>query len=145
MPDPPPTGPGRAAPGGAGADRAVVAAVSAGGVLGAEARYGLGVLLAQPSGAVPWATLLANASGCLLIGALMAVLGRAAAPPRLARPFLGVGVLGGYTTFSAYAVDAHRLAEAGRPLAALGYVLGTLAAALSAVWLGTAAARRVLR
>ncbi|PWW66494.1 fluoride efflux transporter FluC [Actinokineospora spheciospongiae] len=115
---------------------AVLAAVSAGGVLGALARYGLGTLLPAP-----WATWLVNVSGCLLIGALMAVITRTGPHSPLLRPFLGVGFLGGYTTFSTAVVDTAHLP----PPTALLYLFGTLFAAVPAVALGWAAAAKVLR
>jgi CrcB protein len=123
----------------------VLAVIAVGGVIGAEARYGAGVLLPHASDAFPWSTLLVNALGCLLIGALMAVLTETTAPHRLTRPFLGVGVLGGFTTFSTYAVDVQRLLLADRPAPALAYLVGTVAAALVAVWLGAAATRGLVR
>lgn len=63
---------------------------------------------------------------------------------RLVRPFLGTGVLGGFTTFSTYTQDTERLLSAGRAAPALVYLAGTLAAALAAVWLASAATRRLL-
>ncbi|MBB5791576.1 fluoride efflux transporter CrcB [Jiangella mangrovi] len=119
----------------------VLAAIAAGGVLGSLARHGAGVLWPSSPPAWPVTTLLVNASGCLLIGVLMAVLLDLTAPHRLLRPFLGIGVLGGYTTFSTYAVDVQRLLVDGREAAALTYVLLTPVVALVAVWLGTAATR----
>jgi len=113
----------------------VLAAISVGGVLGALVRYGLGVWFPHAL----WTTLVINATGCLLIGVLMVVI-EGAHP--LVRPFLGVGVLGGYTTFSTYVVDVLR---AGSPVTALVYLFGTLALAVAAVWTGTALTRRVLR
>lgn len=118
---------------------AAIAAVAAGGVLGSLARYAVSGL-----GGWPWWILLVNVSGCLLIGVLMAVLLDRTAPHRLLRPFLGVGVLGGYTTFSAYAVDVQRLLADGRAAVALAYFLLTPVAALVAVWAGSAATRAVL-
>jgi CrcB protein len=61
------------------------------------------------------------------------------------RPFLGVGVLGGYTTFSTYAVQTHSLLRAHRPGLALAYLLGTLLAAMVGVAVGVAAARGLVR
>lgn len=120
-------------------------ATAAGGVVGAEARYGLAVALPHASAAWPWATLITNAVGCLLIGILMVVLLEVvAAPHRLARPFLGVGVLGGFTTFSTFAGEVHRLLLAHRPGVALGYVGASLVACLGAVALGTALVRAVV-
>lgn len=123
----------------------MVGAVAAGGVVGAEARYGLSVLLPHGGGAFPWATFATNASGCLLIGVLMAALAALSAPHHLLRPFLGVGVLGGYTTFSTYAVDVETLLAAKAPGLALLYLFGTVAAALAAVGVGVAGATLVLR
>jgi CrcB protein len=114
-------------------------------VLGAEARYGVSLLLPHPPDAFPWSTLLVNAVGCLLIGVLMVVINELTTPHRLARPFLGVGVLGGFTTFSTYAVDVQRLLLAGHPGTALAYLAGTVAAALVAVSLGATATRITLR
>jgi fluoride exporter len=123
----------------------VLAVIAVGGVIGAEARYGAGLLLPHAADAFPWSTLLVNTLGCLLIGALMVVLTETTAPHRLARPFLGVGVLGGFTTFSTYAVDVQRLLLADRPASAVSYLVGTVAAALVAVWLGATATRGLLR
>lgn len=114
--------------------------MSVGGAAGALARWG--VVEAAP-GAGPWATLGINLVGCLLIGVLVAVLARHDAPP-LTRPLLGTGVLGGFTTFSGYAVDGTGLLGAGRFDAAALYLVGTLAGAVLAVWLGTVAVRRVV-
>ena len=63
---------------------------------------------------------------------------------RYLRPFLGVGILGGFTTFSAYALDLRTLVAADRLSLAVTYLAGTLIAALLAAWLGIAAARRVV-
>ena len=93
------------------------------------------------AGGLPWSTLIVNATGCLLIGVLMVLIVEARATHRLVRPFLGVGVLGGYTTFSTYAVDAQVLIAAGRPGVALGYLAGTAVAAVFAVQLGVVLTR----
>jgi fluoride exporter len=122
-------------------DPAVLAAVAAGGVLGAEARYGLSLLLPHHPGQWPMATWVTNVSGCFLIGVLMVVLTELTSPHRLVRPFLGVGVLGGYTTFSTAMVDVQQLAQAGHEGAAFGYLGATLAAAVLAAFLGTRLAR----
>lgn len=119
----------------------VLAVIAAGGVLGALARHGVASLQTDAGTGWPWAILVVNVTGCLLIGVLMAVLLDLTAPHRLLRPFLGIGVLGGYTTFSAYAVDTQRLLADGRAAAALTYYLVTPVLALLAVWFGTAATR----
>ncbi|MFE9202328.1 CrcB family protein [Micromonospora sp. NPDC007230] len=122
---------------------AVLGVIAAGGVLGALARAGLQTAFPHPPTGFPWATFGVNVTGCLLIGVLMAVISARPAAP-LVRPFLGVGVLGGYTTFSTYVVDVQRAVAAGAPGTALAYLAATLVGALLAVWLGDALAGRVL-
>lgn len=122
-------------------DPAVLAVIALGGVIGAEARYALS--LWHPSAVDHWplTTWLENLGGSFLLGALMVTLTELTSPHRLVRPFLGVGVLGGFTTFSTAMVDVHQLAMAGRPILAVGYLLGTALGALVAVLLGTAVVR----
>lgn len=119
----------------------VLAAVAAGGVLGAEARYGVGVLLPHADGAWPWSTLLINVSGCVLIGVLMVVITEVRDAHRLVRPFLGVGLLGGYTTFSTATVETLALLSVGRPVAAVGYLAATPTLAVLACACGVVATR----
>ncbi|HKT02647.1 MAG TPA: CrcB family protein [Rugosimonospora sp.] len=123
----------------------VLAAISTGGTLGALGRYGIGLALPTRATAFPWATLLINATGCLLIGALMVLVSDVWAGRRLVRPFFGVGVLGGYTTFSTYVVDIQRLVDRGAPGTALAYLGGTLLAALLAVYAGATLTRLATR
>lgn len=119
----------------------LLVAIAGGGVGGAEARYGVDAALPHTGAAFPWATLLVNVSGCLLIGVLMVLVLELTSPHRLLRPFLGVGVLGGYTTFSTFAVDAERLVRDHRPLLALGYATLTLVLCLVAVYAATIVTR----
>lgn len=116
---------------------AVLAAVAVGGALGAAARYGVSVWLPSPPGAFTWSTFTVNVSGCLLIGVLMALIGEGRSAHRLLRPFLGTGVLGGYTTFSTYTVDAHVLLDGGHVRLGFAYLAATLVCALAAVWVAT--------
>jgi len=125
--------PARLAPG-------VLAAVAAGGALGSAARYGLALAWPTPPGSLPWATLVTNLTGCALLGALMQVIATRIAPHRLVRPFLGTGVLGGFTTFSTYALETWDLFAANRPGVAVAYLVGTLIGGLAAVRLGMRAA-----
>jgi len=122
----------------------VALTIALGGALGALARYGLSAAWPSPLGGFPWATFAINVFGCFLIGALMAVLTAAGRPHRLARPFFGVGILGGFTTFSTYTVQVNVLLDGHHPQLALVYLFGTLAAALLAVQLGIFAARALL-
>jgi CrcB protein len=119
----------------------VLAVIAIGGVLGAEARHGLGVAIPHAAGQWPWATFLTNASGCLLIGVLMVVILELSTPHPLVRPLLGVGVLGGYTTFSTYSVDTLDLLQHGHTALALAYFVGTPLVALVAVTGGVALTR----
>ncbi len=121
----------------------VLAVVAVGGVLGAEARYSLSRALPHRPEDFPWSTLLVNLSGCLLIGILMAVLSRQPRPHPLARPFLGTGILGGYTTYSTFAVDVQQLVRENRPATAAGYLVATVFGCAVAVWLATALTARV--
>jgi CrcB protein len=123
----------------------VLAVVALGGVIGAEARYGTGRAWPTPAGTFPWTTLVINVLGCLVIGAFLVAVTEGRPAHRLVRPFFGTGVLGGFTTFSTYCVDAQRLIDGGHADTALGYLAATLLAALLAVTAGARAARLVLR
>ncbi|MFK0289375.1 fluoride efflux transporter CrcB [Streptomyces sp. NPDC090442] len=122
----------------------VIGAVAVGGALGASARYGAGLLWPTARDAFPWTTLLVNVAGCALMGVLMVLITEVWSAHRLLRPFLGTGVLGGFTTFSTYAVDIQRLVGAGRLPLALAYLAGTLLAALAAVALAAATTRALV-
>jgi fluoride exporter len=119
-----------------------LAAVAAGGVVGALCRYGLGLAVPTAPGHFPWTTFWINVSGCGLIGILVVLVteGWPGAHPLL-RPFLATGVLGGYTTFSTYTVEVTRL---GATPTALVYLFGTLAAALLATYAGVLVTRLFL-
>lgn len=114
---------------------AAVPAVAAGGALGAALRWTAGELVPAAAG-FPWTTLLINVSGSAALAALPAV------PAVRRRPvlavFCGTGVIGGFTTLSAYAEETRTLLAAGRTVTALAYLLGTLAACLVAVVLAHA-------
>ncbi|KUN05981.1 chromosome condensation protein CrcB [Streptomyces yokosukanensis] len=122
----------------------VVAVVALGGALGACGRYALTLAWPTPPGTFPWATFWTNVAGCAVIGVFMVLITEVWTAHRLVRPFFGTGVLGGFTTFSTYAVDIRRLVDAGRPALGPAYLAATLCAALGAVWLASAAARLVL-
>ncbi|MBL7489366.1 fluoride efflux transporter CrcB [Frankia sp. AgB1.9] len=120
-------------------------AISAGGVLGSCARYGAALAWPTSAGAFPWTTWVVNVSGCAAIGVLMVLIAEVRTAHPLVRPFLGTGVLGGFTTFSTYAVDTQRLLDTDRPGLALGYLAATMAGALGAVWIAATATRRLAR
>jgi CrcB protein len=112
--------------------------VAAGGVLGSLARYGVAVALPHGSGELPVATLLVNAVGCLLLGVLVAGWPNAT----WMRPFIGTGVLGGFTTFSAFALETDRLLDRAPAVAAL-YVGLSLLLGLGAAAAGLRLGERV--
>jgi CrcB protein len=85
-----------------------------------------------------------NVLGAALIGLLMVLVRRGGTEGRYARPFLGVGVLGGYTTFSTYALDAHEMLLTGHAARAGGYLVGTVVLGLLAAWFGIAVGRGLL-
>lgn len=123
----------------------VLLAVAAGGAIGSGARYALSLAFPTPPGAFPVATLLANLIGCTLIGALMAAITEATTPHRLLRPFFGIGLLGGFTTFSTYVFDVIDASTAGNGAVAVLYGLGTVLAALIAVITGLIVTRALIR
>ncbi|MCE4027489.1 CrcB family protein [Microbacterium sp. Au-Mic1] len=117
-----------------------LALVVVGGVIGTAARLGLGLALPTPSGhglsAVPWATLIANVVGAFLIGVLAARLPGSHA----VRVLLGTGVLGGFTTYSAFAVGTVTLWHA-QPWLAAAYAIGSVVLGIGAAALGLGAGR----
>jgi CrcB protein len=115
-----------------------------GGALGALARWGVAEALPASPPGWPWATLLVNLTGCLLLGALLGVLAARSPEAGWPRPLLAVGVLGGYTTYSAFAVEVVRLAEAGSVVIAGAYVGVSVLGGVAAVAAGTLAAHAVL-
>lgn len=119
----------------------VALVIGAGGAIGGAARWALNEVWPPVSGGFPWATFVENVTGCLILGALMVYLLDVWRPSRYARPFLGIGVLGGFTTFSAYAAETHALLREDQGLLALGYLFGTLIVALAASWAGIVVAR----
>ena len=119
----------------------VIAVIALGGAIGSAARYGAGVLWPHDPSQIAWSTFTVNVVGGFLLGLLMVLVDDVWPPHRWARPFLGVGFLGGFTTFSTYVLDTQAIVVAGRPSVALLYLLGTLVVGLVAVWLGIATGR----
>lgn len=114
--------------------------------MGTTARYAVSQLLETPhlrgwAGLIPWATLLVNVCGAFLLGLLLERLARTGPEtPRqqMARLTLGTGVLGGFTTYSALALEVHDLLGGAEFAAALGYGLGSVCAGLLAAAAGVA-------
>jgi len=119
--------------------------VGAGGFLGAALRY-LMVGLVQRLHVTSWpaGTLAVNVIGCLLAGAMLALVVETDLVGERGRLFLMAGVLGGFTTFSAFGTEVHELLRGGSPSAALVHVGTHLVLGVGAVWLGWALARALV-
>lgn len=116
-----------------------------GGALGSVARYGVSPWIDRGGAGFPWSTLVVNVVGCLIIGAVTVLLEEIGDPHRLVRPFVGVGVLGGFTTFSTCVADVGGLLAAQRPVQATFYLFGTVALGVVSVGCGAASVRAIAR
>lgn len=126
-------------------DPRLLALVALGGAVGTALRYGLGLLL-PPDDGVPWATLLENVVGAFLLGMLLEALvraGREDARRRFLRLGLGTGLLGGFTTFSALALETRNLLAAGDLLLGVGYPVGSVVLGVVAATAGVTLAASV--
>jgi len=110
--------------------------VALGGALGAIGRYGLSVWLAPQPGKFPFATFCANVLGCFVMGVFYMLIVNRAMIPVTWRPFLTVGLLGAFTTFSTFSLEAFWLWQHQQFSLAAVYVAATLAACMVAVWMG---------
>ena len=120
-------------------------AVAAGGALGAVCRYTLTAVVAplfQPG--FPVGTLAANVAGSFLMGALVELLALIWSPSEAMRAFLVVGVLGAFTTFSAFSLEAVDLLQQGLVGAAMAYILASVFLSLAAVFAGMRLLRAIL-
>lgn len=111
-------------------------AVAIGGAIGAMARYGLLLSLSHRPDRFPVATFLANLCGCFLMGVLYVLIVQRGLIPTCWRPFLTVGFLGAFTTFSTFSLEALLLWQNQQPLIAVLYVTTSVVGCLLAVWLG---------
>jgi CrcB protein len=119
---------------------ATLAQVALGGAIGASLRYLSGVAAIRMIGpGFPWATVFVNIVGSAIMGAIVVILAHKDAT-RLA-PFLMTGILGGFTTFSAFSLDAMKMIEAGDTVRAGAYIMGTVVLALAAFVAGQMLAR----
>jgi CrcB protein len=110
---------------------------SAGGAIGAGLRYLVGSFLFRALGpSFPWATIFVNIVGSLAMGLLIGFLVRRTGTPNEVRIFLATGILGGFTTFSAFSLDAISLWERGEISAAAIYVLGSVVLSIFALFVG---------
>ena len=123
-------------------DSRELAAIYAGGMVGALARVGLAEAAPHGVGTWPWATFLANLAGALLLGLFVTRLQERLPPSSYRRPFLGTGLCGALTTFATLQLELFRMLDAGELGLACAYVAATLAGGFACVHLATAAVRR---
>jgi CrcB protein len=124
------------------ADRRELAAIFAGGVIGALARLGLVEVLPFTPGRWPWATFAANVVGALALGYFTTRLQERLPLSAYRRPFLGTGLCGALTTFSTLQLELLQMLDGGEGGLAAGYAAASVAAGLLAIALTTNLVRR---
>jgi CrcB protein len=122
-------------------DPRVLGAVSVGGALGGSARYGIAQLVAITPGTFPWGTFWINVSGSFALGVFLTLTVGRFPPSRYLRPFVAIGFLGAYTTYSTFAVETDLLVRNGHWGVALAYAATSFAAGFVAVWGGVVLGR----
>jgi CrcB protein len=120
-----------------------VVAIALGGALGALMRFGLAELFPVEPGAFPTTTFAENMIGCFGLGLVLTLLLERWRGLRYARPFLCIGLLGAFTTFSSFAVEADHLIDGGQAGLAFGYVLASVVGGVALALAGVVAARAV--
>ena len=123
----------------------IILLIAAGGALGSVARYLMGKLsLALWGPDFPWGTMIVNVLGCFIMGVLAAFMAHYTEFSQEVRAFLMVGVLGGFTTFSAFALDFVSLTERGSYMSAAFYIIGSVLLSVSALMAGLYLVRNLL-
>lgn len=116
-----------------------------GGALGSGARHAVNVGLGRwLGGGFPWWTFCVNVSGCFLMGVLIETLALRFNASNDLRTFMATGILGGYTTFSAFSLDFSYLMQRHEYLPAAGYLIGSVALSILGLYAGLWLARTVL-
>lgn len=114
-----------------------IALVALGGAIGAVLRHLAGLAAMRLLGTgFPWGTMFVNVAGSLAMGILIAVLAKRSGTPSEIRLFLATGVLGGFTTFSAFSLDVAVLWERGEAASAFGYVVASVVVSIAALFAG---------
>jgi fluoride exporter len=116
--------------------RGVLVAIGAGGGVGSVARYEVALAMPHGPGGFPSATFLVNVTGSLALGVLMTFVVERWPPTRYVRPFVGIGICGGYTTWSTFMTDSTLLLRDGHLAMAIGYLAATLVCGLAATIAG---------
>ena len=110
---------------------------AAGGAVGASLRYLTGIAALRLLGPnFPWGTLIVNVAGSFVMGLFIAALARMSSGGETLRVFVATGLLGGFTTFSAFSLDFATLYERGQLAVAAGYVLVSVMASIVALFAG---------
>ncbi len=117
--------------------------VMIGGAVGAVARYQLGRMLSVSASGWPWHTFAANVFGGFAMGLLAGWLARMGTGGNDLRLLLGVGLLGGFTTFSAFSLEMALMVERGQLVLATGYALASVVLSLVALFAGLGVVRAV--
>jgi CrcB protein len=114
-----------------------IVAIALGGALGSVGRFLFAGWVGRVLGVnFPWGTLAVNVVGGLVMGLLVGLMAQAWSVSPAIRAFLTVGVLGGFTTFSAFSLETVLLFQRGDTLAALGYIASSVVLSVGAVWCG---------
>lgn len=121
----------------------MLAAIAAGGALGAPARYEVALLIHVAKDSFPWATFWTNISGSFALGFILILVIERFPPTRYLRPFFATGFLGAFTTFSTFAVEVDLLTRDGHVAVGVTYAVTSVVAGLAAVWVGILLARLV--
>jgi CrcB protein len=114
----------------------VLVVIAAGGALGTPARYAISRIIHVAPGSFPWSTFLVNVSGAFALGVLLTLVLERWPPSRFLRPFAAIGFLGAFTTFSTVSVETDLLVKGGDVGVAVVYIAASLAAGLTATYLG---------
>ena len=121
-----------------------ILAIGLGGAVGSMLRYGLSnVVYAFAGRAFPYGTLAVNVLGCLAMGLLFVVFLERLADSTVWRAGMLIGVLGGFTTFSAFSIETFALIDQGEPLKALANVLLSVVLCIAATWIGVLLGRQL--
>ena len=124
---------------------AMLAAVAGGGAMGSLARYLTMSLVGRlVSGGFPWGTLLVNIAGSFLMGMVVELVALRYSVSQETRAFFAVGILGGFTTFSSFSLDAALLIERGHLGTAFVYVAGSVIAGLAALFTALYLVRQIV-
>jgi len=120
-------------------------AAASGGAIGAAGRYLVGVGAVRLFGlSYPWGTLIVNILGCLLMGVLIEAVALKYSISNVTRTFLTTGILGGFTTFSAFALDFSVLLQRKDVIQAWAYLGGSVSLSIAALLAGLSLARAIL-